>query len=119
MSKRMSLLTAAVAATLAAPAVAHASLPHGVFRDWSRSNGGRRLSSRVRRSVSSLQRRGWDTQPCDAPEGYFWKQDALGKAWRLYALPPTQGRSRYDALFDRTIHTSGWGYVKPTYSPGR
>jgi hypothetical protein len=114
------LLTMAVAAALSAPAVASpAVLKHGGgIGDWFRSKGGRRMSKRAARSVSSLQLRGWKEAPCDAPEGYFWKQDTLGKLWRLYAAPPMQGKRTYDPVFDRTIIYSGWGYVKPTYAPG-
>ncbi len=51
-------------------------------------------------------------------KGYFWKQDLAGPAWRLYRNPPAEGKVTYDAVNDRSIVESGWGYVKPTYHHG-
>ena len=89
-------LLVAMAAVLASPASAVANMTH--WRNPVLGEGTRqgRWSKKERRNPQRLQMRGWSKIPCDAPEGYFWKQNALGKLWRLYAAPPTQGERTYD-----------------------
>jgi hypothetical protein len=90
------------------------------FSDWLRANGKLRpAAKKIARSVSSLQLRGWPAIPCDAPEGYFWQRDLGSKMkYRLYKKAPGERTVEYDAVHDRSIIRSGWGYVKPTYAPG-
>lgn len=91
----------------------------GVFGDWFKGKGGsRRPSKRAMRDPGPLQRRGFAEIPCDAPEGFFWKRDAFGPAYRLYRKPLGERQVEYDEINDRSIIRSGWGYVKPTYAPG-
>lgn len=119
MNKR--LLAAAVAGMLVGPAMAmDTSIQHRAPNIGYTPPKWRRSSIKgSRRDPGPLQMRGWPEIPCDAPEGYFWKRDTEGKRkYRLYALPPGERHVEYDAVFDRSIIHSGWGYVNPTYEPG-
>ena len=90
MRNRLALAAAAMA--LAGPSLGGASVavhrrePSGPLTDWMRANGklGKR-PKKITRSLSNLQLQGWKEIPCDAPAGYFWHQDTVGKRkWRLY-----------------------------------
>lgn len=75
---------------------------------------------RLTRNVSKLQLRGYPTIPGDAPDGYFWHRAPAGRQlYYLLQTAPGERREVYDAVNDRTIVYSGWGYAKPTYRPGR
>jgi hypothetical protein len=92
---------------------------YGPFTGWMRASGRGRPSEKViRRSISALQLQAWATPPCDAPKGYLWHLAASGRGYYLLKAPPGERKVVYDAVNDRSIIYSGWGYVKPTYVHG-